>query len=237
MLNILPTENEAIHSIAAHIVSLAKQNIAEKDSFTWVLSGGQTPKALYALLASPPFKKAVDWSKVFFFFGDERFVPSTDENSNYKMADTALLAPLQIPAGNIFPIDTSLAIDKAAMLYQQELESFFDGRAIVFDLILLGLGENLHVASLFPCDPLLKETYPAVSAVKTVDKNPYRITMNAPLINNAKHIYFLVSGRQKASALYQAFKHEKDINKFPVQLIRKHNTDWFVDEAAASYFI
>ncbi|KAA5532724.1 6-phosphogluconolactonase [Taibaiella lutea] len=234
MLSISPTKKEAIHSIALHIVSLAKKNIAEKNAFTLVLSGGQTPEELYKLLAAPPFNEAVNWSKVFFFFGDERFVPPTDEESNYRMAAATLLTPLQIPPEQIFFIDTAVAINKAAELYQQKLKSFFGNSEMSFDLILLGLGENLHVASLFPHTAILHDTEPAVKAVKTDDKNAYRITMNAPLINKAKCIYFLVSGKNKASAIRQALKGPIDTDAFPVQLIKTPRVHWFIDKDAGT---
>jgi 6-phosphogluconolactonase len=234
ILSILPTKEEAVHSIALHIVSLAKKSIAEKNAFTLVLSGGQTPKELYELLAAPPFNEAIDWSKVFFFFGDERFVALTDEESNYKMAAETLLVPLQIHPEHIFFIDTSVAINKAAELYQQRLKSFFGNGEISFDLLLLGLGENLHIASLFPHTSILRDTEPAIKAIKTDDKNAYRITMNAPLINEAKFIYFLVSGKNKASAIRQALKGSIDTDAFPVQLIKTQHVHWFIDKDAGA---
>lgn len=232
-LNVSSTKEEAIHAIAKHILELAGQYIQEKGSFTWVLSGGQTPKKLYELLAIPPFREAIDWHKVFFFFGDERFVPLTDEDSNYNMAEKALFAPLQIPKENIFHIDPSVSIEKAALQYQQTLESFFGNNELSFDLILLGMGTNLHTASLFPHDAILQETEPAVRAVKTNDKNAYRITMNAPLLNNANAVYFLVLGDDKASAVKQALKGPIDTDAFPVQLIKTKDASWFLDKAAA----
>lgn len=234
-LNILPTEAEAVQLMTNHIVETAARYIEEKDSFTLVLTGGHTPKRLYETLAAPPFKEKINWSKVFFFFGDERFVPSTDEASNYNMAAMSLLNPLQIPQEQVFAMDTSIAIDKAAEQYQRKLESFFGTDEIAFDLILLGLGANAHIASLFPDTAVLKETKPAVRAVKTNDEHAYRITMNAPLINNAKHIYFLVAGKDKAFAVHQAFEGKADANAFPVQLIDANDVHWFMDEAAAAY--
>lgn len=235
ILNILPTEAATIQSMANQIAETATKYIQEKDSFTLVLSGGQTPKRLYETLAAPPFKESINWSKVFFFFGDERFVDATDEASNYNMAARSLLYPLQIPREQIFAIDTSIAINKAAEQYQQRLESFFGTDEIVFDLVLLGVGDNLHTASLFPHTAVLKETMPGVRAVKTNDTNAYRITMNAPLINNARSVYFLVAGKDKALAVHQVFEGKTDTDAFPVQLIKTADAHWFIDEAAAAY--
>lgn len=234
-LHVSSTKEAAIHVIAEQIVALAKKHIEGKGRFTWVLSGGQTPKKLYELLASPLFSDAIDWHKVFFFFGDERFVPLTDEASNYHMTATALFGPLQIPEEQVFFMDTSIEADKTAALYQQKLERFFDGKDMSFDLVLLGLGENLHVASLFPHDAVLHEQEPAMRAVKTNDKHAWRITMNAPLINNAEAIYFLVLGADKALAVKQALNGLFDTDAFPVQLIRTQQADWFLDKEAATY--
>jgi len=233
-LNIFNNENEVLAALAAHFVKLANEAIAAKGKFSVALSGGNSPKKLYELLASS-YEDKLEWDKVYFFFGDERNVPQTDKDSNYLMAKNALFAPLLIDPDHIFPVDTSLAPKEAAAKYQEQIEDFFDEDELSFDLVLLGLGDNSHTASLFPFTPVLHDRLPGVSAVFLPDQNVYRITLNAPLINEAKHIAFLVYGEGKAEAVHHILEDDEDIEKYPAQLIEPivGEIEWFLDVAAA----
>jgi len=233
-LNIFNNENEVLAALAAHFVKVANEAIAAKGKFSVALSGGNSPKKLYELLASS-YEDKLEWDKVYFFFGDERNVPQTDKDSNFLMAKNALFAPLLIDPDHIFPVDTSLAPPDAADKYQEEIEDFFDEDELSFDLILLGLGDNSHTASLFPHTPVLHDRLPGVSEVFLPDQNVYRITMNAPLINEAKHIAFLVYGEGKAIAVHHVLEDEEDIEEYPAQLIEPivGEIEWFMDLAAA----
>ncbi|MDF2433389.1 MAG: 6-phosphogluconolactonase [Mucilaginibacter sp.] len=221
--------------MAAHFVKIANEEIAAKGKFSVALSGGSSPKKLYELLASS-YADKVAWEKVYFFFGDERNVPQTNKDSNYLMAKKTLFEPLQISASNIFPVDTSLPPAEAAKMYEEEIEQFFDEDELSFDLILLGLGDNSHTASLFPFTPVLHDRTPGVKDVFLEDQQVYRITLNAPLINEAKHIAFLVYGQGKAIAVHHVLEDDEDIEEFPAQLIEPIVGDiqWFLDTAAAS---
>jgi 6-phosphogluconolactonase len=234
-LNIFNSENEVLAALAAHFVKIADEEIAAKGKFSVALSGGSSPKKLYELLASS-FADKVQWEKVYFFFGDERNVPQTDKDSNYLMAKKALFDPLQISPSNIFPVDTSLSPSEAAKKYEEEVEQFFDEDELSFDLILLGLGDNSHTASLFPFTPVLHDRTPGVKDVFLEDQQVYRITLNAPLINEAKHIAFLVYGEGKAIAVHHVLEDDEDIEEFPAQLIEPivGEIQWFLDTAAAS---
>src|ERR1700748_2419834 len=148
-LNIFNTEEEVLNALAAYFVKVAQDSIAAKSKFSVALSGGSSPKKLYQLLASPAYSGELDWEKVFFFFGDERNVPQDSPDSNYLMAKKALFVPLFIDPHQIFAVDTSLEPKEAAKKYQEEVEQFFDESGQSFDLILLGLGDNSHTASLF----------------------------------------------------------------------------------------
>jgi 6-phosphogluconolactonase len=234
-LNIYNNDKQVLAALALHFVKIANESIAKQGKFSVALSGGSSPKALYELLASS-FKDKLAWEKVYFFFGDERNVPQTDKDSNYLMAKTALFAPLNIDPSNIFPVDTNLSPKEAAKKYQEEIEQFFDEDELSFDLVLLGLGDNSHTASLFPYTPVLHDRTPAVKEVFLADQQVYRITLNAPLINEAQHIAFLVYGEAKATAVHHVLQDDEDIENYPAQLIEPIVGDiqWFLDSAAAS---
>jgi len=234
-LNIFDTESEVLAALAAHFVKIADTAIAERGKFTVALSGGSSPKKLYELLASS-YADKVNWEKVYFFFGDERNVPQTDPNSNFLMAKKALFDPLMIDPLQIFPVDTSLSPADAAKKYEEEIEQFFDEEELGFDLVLLGLGDNSHTASLFPYTPVLHDRTPGVAAVFLEDQEVYRITLNAPLINEARHIAFLVYGAGKAIAVHHVLEDEEDIENYPAQLIEPiiGEIQWFLDKPAAA---
>ena len=234
-LNIFSSENEVLASLAEHFASIANEAIVARGRCSVALSGGNSPKKLYQLLASSYFDQ-LDWTKIYFFFGDERYVPQTDKDSNYLMAKKSLFEPLEIEPENIFAVDTSLQPDAAAQAYQEAIEQFFDESEQSFDLILLGLGDNSHTASLFPHTPVLNDTKPGVKAVYLEDQKIYRITLNAPLINEAEHIAFLVYGDGKAEAVHHVLEDEENIDEFPAQLIEPivGEIQWFLDEAAAA---
>ena len=234
-LNIFNSENEVLDALAAHFVKLAETTIGAKGKFTVALSGGSSPKKLYELLASTIYADSVAWDKVFFFFGDERNVPQTDKDSNYLMAKKTLFAPLAINPSNIFAVDTSLEPKEAAENYQEVIEQFFDEDELSFDLVLLGLGDNSHTASLFPYTPVLHDRAPGVKEVWLEDQQVYRITLNAPLINEAQHIAFLVYGEGKAIAVQHVLEDDEDIENYPAQLIEPivGEIQWFLDESAA----
>jgi 6-phosphogluconolactonase len=234
-LNIFNTENEVLGALAEHFVNIATQSISAKGKFSVALSGGNSPKKLYELLADK-YHDQLEWEKVYFFFGDERNVPQTDKDSNYLMAKNALFIPLMIDADHVFPVDTSLSPAEAAKKYEEEVEEFFDEDEPSFDLVLLGLGDNSHTASLFPHTPVLHDRTPGVKVVFLPDQNVYRITLNAPLINEAKHIAFLVYGEGKAIAVHHVLEDDEDIEEYPAQLIEPivGEIEWFLDEAAAA---
>lgn len=233
-INIFKTETEVLANLAAYFVAITKKAIAKNGCCAVVLSGGTSPKKLYELLSSSTFKNEVQWQNIDFFFGDERNVPQTDINSNYLMAKTTLFDPLQINPQHIFAVDTSLEPDKAAVKYNTIINDYFGSKEKTFDLILLGLGDNAHTASLFPHTPVLHDSTAAVKSVFLKDQQVYRISFTAPLINKAHHIAFLVYGQSKAEAVRHVIEDGRDIENFPAQLIAPLNGElqWFVDETA-----
>ncbi len=236
ILKVFENIDELLNSLATFLIKIANEAIEEKGEFTLSLSGGNSPKRLYELLASEAYKYQVDWNKVHFYFGDERYVPSESPKSNALMVKNVLFDPLAIPKSNFHTINTSLKPEDSAQNYLEELKSHFKDRPIQFDLILLGLGDDAHTASLFPNTEVLFDTHPSVRAVFVKQLDAYRITFNAPLINQANHVAFLVYGENKAEAVKLALGKEHNIEKYPSQLIHPDHGSvyWFLDEVAAA---
>ena len=152
------------------------------------------------------------------------------------MVQNSLFDPLKIPGAQIFKIDTTLTPDDAAKKYNETIEAHVQQMPVRFDFMLLGLGDNAHTASLFPYNCVLAETYATVKAVLLQEQNRYRITMTAPMINESKHIAFLVYGSAKAKAVYHVLKDVRNPEKYPAQLIHPADGElqWFLDEDAAA---
>lgn len=233
-INIYKTEEELVFAFADYFIETAQKYITKRGTFNVVLSGGNSPNKLYTLLAS--LNKKIDWTKVFFFFGDERCVPADDPENNATIVQKTLFNPLHISPDTIFKIDTALSPNEAATKYMEVIKYYFDKSPPCFDLIILGLGENAHTASLFPYHSSLMETTATVKEVFFEEENRYRITMTAPLINLAHNVAFLVYGKNKAEAVRHVLKDETDIQIYPAQLIRPAHGElqWFLDVAAAT---
>lgn len=221
---------------AAWITDHIRYVLGKKVNCSVVLSGGNTPEKLYSLLASARFNKLADWSRVEFFWGDERFVPPDDPRSNAKMAMDHLLLPLGIKAAHIHNIPTTPDPVTAAAEYERTIRNYFRDQPIQFDLVLLGLGDNAHTLSLFPGYPVARETTKLVDSFFLEEQQQARITMTAPVVNEASAVLFLVSGTGKAKAMQQVFSGPADPDQFPGQLIQPVHGRLFVfaDTAAAS---
>lgn len=234
-LNIFKTTDEVLTALADFFVKSAGEAIAEHGRFVVSLSGGSSPKKLYELLASAAYKDKVDWSKVYFFFGDERNVPDNHPDSNALMVQKALFGPLNIPHTHIFTVNTLLSPEEAAKAYTDDINLFFKHGVAVFDLVLLGLGDNSHTASLFPHTQVLHVNTASVEPVFLEDQQVYRISFTALLINQARHIAFLVYGAGKSEAVHHVLEDAANIEEYPAQLIRKDDAvQWFLDEPAAA---
>ncbi|MEP7213623.1 MAG: 6-phosphogluconolactonase [Acidobacteriota bacterium] len=224
--------SELITEFKKIFVELYSAAVADKGSFTISLSGGSTPKAIYRELIGLD----VDWSKVYFFFGDERCVPSTDNESNFHMASGAFLSPLGIPADHIFRWQTELGDpEKIAADYGSRLSEFFGGMPRL-DLFLLGMGPDAHTASLFPETSALHETEKIAVANWVPKFNAFRLTLTPPVINNSANILFIVTGPEKADALRTVLTGEHRPDSFPAQLIKPTSGSlrWFIDGPAAA---
>jgi 6-phosphogluconolactonase len=234
-LHVAPTAEAVLAELADYFVAQASRAVAARGRFTVALSGGSSPKKLYELLASPAYHEQVAWNQVYFFFGDERNVPQSSPDSNYLMAKKALFDPLGIKPKQVFAVDTELAPAEAAAQYGVAIEEFFQEDPAHFDLVLLGLGDNAHTASLFPHTPVLHDTTVSVQEVWLPVEQVFRITFTAPLINQARAVAFLVYGAGKAEAVHQILELPRDVDQYPAQLIELPGgqVEWFLDEPAA----
>jgi len=235
----LTTPQELFAAAAEEVVRAAEGAVAERGRFSIALSGGSTPKNLFNLLATNA-RTALPWDRMFFFWGDERHVPPTDPESNYRMADEALLSKVPVPAGNVFriPAENSDAA-AAAEAYEKTLQKFFalaPGQFPVFDLILLGMGPDGHTASLFPNTAGLQEKSRLVIANWVEKFKTNRITLTLPVLNAARCVTFLVSGTDKAPALHAVLETDAPGEQYPSKLVRPTDGKliWLIDRAAAS---
>jgi 6-phosphogluconolactonase len=229
-------KDELLDDLAAYILKIGSESIDERGSFNFVLTGGNSPKMLYQALATT-YKEQLDWTKVYFFFGDERYVNSQDSNYNGHMANESILAPLNILDDHIFYVNTKLTPKEAATDYMKAITDHFGNKVPSFDLILLGMGDEAHTASLFPDTEILKSTEPTIDSVYVEKLSAYRISFTAPLINLAKNIVFLVFGSSKAKAVKEVIEpSDKNPMLYPAQLIDPltGNVTWFLDKEAAA---
>lgn len=227
----------AAETIVAHISESSQLG----DLYSIALSGGSTPRRLYALLANEAkLQGQIRWDRVHFFWGDERHVPPGHPDSNYRMAYNALLSKVSIPSTNIHRIRAEDSdADKAAADYEQEIRRFFKidaGQMPRFNCVLLGMGPDGHTASLFP-DTAALEATKRLAVANWIEKfQSYRITLTAPLFSNADRILFLVGGIEKADTIKAVLEGDSRPNRFPVQLIQPTHGEvtWFLDQSAAS---
>lgn len=214
--------------------------VAERGRCAVALSGGSTPRALYRLLADPtaPYRSLIPWAALHLFWGDERYVPPTHADSNFHMVSDTLLRSIPLPASNLHRIEAELADPaQAAARYSAELVSFFHlapGEAPRFDLVLLGLGDDTHTASLFPGSELVLETERLVAAPYVAAHSGHRITLTPKVLNAARLAVFLVSGSAKAPALRAVLEGPYDPLRHPAQIVKAARTLWLADRDAAA---
>ncbi|ODS81909.1 MAG: 6-phosphogluconolactonase [Cytophagaceae bacterium SCN 52-12] len=235
-LHIAAETSELSSRLAGFLLEDIRSVLDRKDRYTFVLSGGSTPKALYQLLASEPYRSSVPWEKVHFFWGDERFVPFEDPRNNAKMAYEELLNHIPAAAGNIHVMNTSLSPEDSSDHYTGILRSYFGDTGTTFDFVLLGMGDDGHTLSLFPGTPVIHEQEKWVDSFYLDAQSMYRITLTAPVVNRAEKVVFLAAGSNKADVLYQVIEGERNPDLYPSQVIRPiyGELHWFVDAQAAA---
>jgi 6-phosphogluconolactonase len=223
-------------SLAQHVANwLLNLATASQNRFAIALSGGSTPKRLYEILATPPFYNAFPWQRTHVFWGDERYVPHDDKDSNYRMAREALLDHVPIPRSNIYPMPYGPDTHHAAAEYQQVLENFHGSAALdssdpLFDVNLLGLGEDGHTASLFPNTAALDEALAWVVPNTPTGLQP-RLTLTYPAIASSRHVAFVVEGAKKSAILRRVLSGDRSLPSARITSVG--DLTWFVDKAAA----
>lgn len=235
-VQILPDLEAISYKAASLFVNASRNSIATRTKFAVAISGGSTPRRLYTLLSSSPYCDQVDWQKVHFFWADERCVPVEDEASNFKVAFDRLISKVPIPDGHIHRIKGEEDPGKAARDYEADIREFFGASGLpVFDLVLLGMGEDGHTASLFPGSKSLEETARLAVPVYLEKPNRNRITLTLPVLNNAAQILFLVAGSSKAAVLSEILSDKEKKREFPAGRIRpvQGKVIWLIDREAA----
>lgn len=233
-LHVYPDVPGLLHAAAGFVRDRIRVVLSVSERCSIALSGGNTPKALYALLSADPLKKEIEWNRILFFYGDERFVPADHPDSNSRMAWEHLLGPAGVETNHIFPVDTTLSPVQAAVEYEKTIREKI-GKEGSFDIILLGLGSDAHTASLFRHTDVLNEHSAWVKEVYVASLDAWRITFTVPLINAAKTVVFLAHGASKAAAVQRVLHGPQDPQSYPAQYIAPHKGEvhWFVDAAAA----
>ncbi len=241
-IDVYPDAEALATAAAERFVALAAETIARHDRFAVALSGGSTPKALYSRLASPDDAMRVEWDRVHIFFGDERCVPPDHPDSNYHMAREALLNRVPIPRHCIHRMHGEMDPQEAAQEYEETLIGFFNTRPDEqargkprFDLILLGLGEDGHTASLFPGSTAVREEWHWVLAVNPEHAPQWRLTLTPVVLNAAANGIFLVSGEAKRERLREVLEGLCRPDELPAQIVSPTDgtLQWMVDQQAA----
>ena len=222
-----------------YVVRLASEAITTRGRFTMALSGGGTPRQLYSLLASDPYRRQIDWTFVEIFWSDERCVAPDDAESNYYMAREVMLSRLEeLPVVQVHRMPADMPDrDAASQAYTDEMRRVFRTNGVPsFDLIQLGMGPEAHTCSLFPHQPSLHEQARLVMPVSVPKPPPDRLTFTPPILNAARHVLFLATGADKADALREVLQGEVNPDEYPAQLVRPKNGEvtWMVDTAIAS---
>jgi 6-phosphogluconolactonase len=217
---------------AEHCAGQILEHLRAAPRSTLAISGGTSPKPMFEIFAAAPF----DWTRVQLFWVDERCVPPTDSQSNFKLANDAWLAPAKFPAANIHRVQTERDPEDAAEVYADELQLVFGEGIPKFDVIHRGMGPDAHTASLFPGEPLIDNRTGLAGAVFVEKLNSHRVTLLPAVLLAATHTVMLVTGADKAAPLADVLYGPHDPKKFPCQLTERDGGDvaWFLDPAAAA---
>lgn len=239
-VSVFDTPEQVALAAAERFFTCAQEAIVDHGVFSVALAGGNTPRRVYELLASDPFKNLIEWSSVHLFFGDERCVPPDHPDSNYGMVYSTLISKIKIPSSSVHRIIGEGNPAENAAAYEKELVTFFGELSWPrFDLILLGMGEDGHTASLFPGIDAANEESKWVVATIMEKLEQDRITLTLPVLNHAAHVVFLVTGEGKAERLSTVLRPQPGADRLPAQLIQPIDgtLEWLVDKAAASFMV
>lgn len=216
---------------AEFCLRLANRSVEDHNAFFWALAGGSTPKKLYQTLTQAPYRQSFPWAQTHVFFGDERCVAADHADSNYRMARENLLDQVPIPENHVHPMAGDRPPEQAAADYDRQVRDLVPGEPTPrLDLVLLGMGDDGHTASLFPDSRALGETEHLVCANHVAKLGAWRLTMTYPLLNAAAHVAFLVTGGNKAEIVRRVLQDGGGI--YPIEKVRGEKQIWFLDEQA-----
>lgn len=236
---ILPDMEALCLEAARDLLRLIQQGIAERGEFHIFLAGGSTPQSFYKLLATSTYANAIPWNKLHLYFGDERNVPPDHPDSNYRMVNNALLKQISIDPMHLHRIQGELTADQAAAAYHNVLKNLVPKDANDQpqpDLVLLGLGPDGHIASLFPDTDILDKVDNHCAAVWVEKFKSWRISITYPVINNARNLWLLVAGDNKQDIVDRIFNHPSAVDPLPVERIAAQGqVTWFMDQAASKW--
>lgn len=235
-IDVRPSPGDVTAAAAERVVAAAARAIAASGRFVIALSGGSTPRALYQMLATPLYATRIDWAKVHVFWGDERCLPPDDPASNYRMTREALLDLVPIPVAQVHRIHGEDPPDQAAAAYEQGLTALFPDAPVRCDLVLLGMGDDGHTASLFPGLTAVGEQTRLVVAEHVAKMGMWRVTLTPRAINAAAAVLFLVTGASKAAVLRQVLNTPREPARLPAQVVApvRGTVTWLIDAAAAA---
>jgi 6-phosphogluconolactonase len=236
-IRVFPASVELSHAAAELFASAVQLAVSARGRFVCALSGGGTPRAMYEMMAKSPYRETLPWSKMFFFWGDERCVPPDDAENSYNQARTAWLAHVPVPEKNIFRVMGELGPLAAAADYARQLKSVADAGLEWprFDFVLLGLGADGHTASLFPGSVETSGVATVAVTAHYQDRPANRVSLTPDVFNTARNVVFLATGAEKAQALAATLTGAREPLKYPAQRIHlvDGNVYWLVDEAVA----
>jgi 6-phosphogluconolactonase len=232
--------DELARDVAERFIQISNEAVSQRGTAIIALAGGSTPKRLYQLIASDGYRDRIPWDRIHFFLGDERYVPLNHEDSNYRMVREALFDHINIPQGNLHPVQTELDASEAAKRYEKEIRRVtgieHPDKVPAFDLVLLGIGGDGHTASLFPGTDALDQHERLVTENWVPQQESMRISLTIPLLQAARKTILMATGSDKCEAVQRTVEGERNIQETPCQILREADgpVTFALDEAAAS---
>ncbi len=235
-IEVYSSKTELVSAVAKKIIGIISSAIQENGLCTVALAGGNTPREVYSLLAEDPYKSRINWNKVELFWGDERTVTPDHPGSNFRMVKETLLARIDVPQENVHRMRGEIDPTEAAAEYREILKREFETITPCFDLVLLGVGDDGHTASIFPRTNAIEENHESVVAVFVPKFSTWRITLTLPVLNAAKNVMFIISGGSKSEIAKRVINGEQTTKELPVTLVRPKNgtLHWMLDSEAAA---
>ena len=229
-----PNKEKLVAATTERIADCIEQAIQQNGLCNMALSGGNTPGGIFSLLGSSPYRDRLDWSRLHLFWGDERVVPPEHEDSNFRLVQETLLGHIKIPAENVHRMRGEIAPEEAAAEYAELMHGHFKDNPPCFDLMLLGLGEDGHTASLFPETDAVEESEKHAVAVFVPKLDVWRVTLTLPVINASKKVLFLVSGKSKSEMVQRIMSNKQPDKEIPATMVNPQNGElhWMLDSDA-----